>query len=1123
MKTFISLNVHVTSALYIRITFLICLVLWRILLNAQDIRFLRITQDQGLSQNSVTAIYQDSRGFMWIGTQDGLNKYDGYEFTVYRNIPSDSTALSNNYIRDIIEDQNGDLWIGTSGGGLCRFDYSNEIFHCFQANDSIPNSIGGNSVMVLYEDKEGQIWCGTRFNGLSVFNPNTNSFMTYSMNPDDDNSLSHYAVNVIVPGMGDDIWIGTNNGISKINTQSGKITRHLNQQDDDTDNVFDIMGIIPETDGSLWLATRGSGLISYKPNEDTYQVFVQNDSDPESISHNFCYYLMADGNDHLWIATFGGLNRFNKKTGKFSRYEYLPENPMSLSSNSVLTMTKDFTGDVWIGTMGGGINIINNDLQEFQLYKSYGNDANIQTITDNSIWSIEEDHNGAIWIATQHGGLNKLNKHNNTFDKNAFPVRVLKEQGQKFNTIVFQDSRDYLWVGTHGQGIFKFDLEKEIFTNYTRSDAEGLHETRVWSMTEDHDGILWMGTEKGLLNYNPNTNTFSKVTDLPTEGSIYWLLTDSRNDVWLCSWGDVIRKINRETGRFDEAFTEQKYSHIKYTSMVSMIEDHQKNIWFGTHNGIIKYNPENGEAMMLTEQDGLPNNLVYGLLQDNQNMVWASTNYGLSMIDPATLSFKNFTKSDGIQGNEFNAGAFTKDSDGLLYFGGTEGLSVFDPKKVVSTPVYPNVALTNFLLFNERQIPTTSTVLKSSIGTADQIKLTHKDYVFAIEFAALAFKKLPDIKYAYRLAPFHEDWIYTDYKDRKAVFTNVPPGEYMFHVKSTNTDGDWIEKTTSLSIIITPPWYWNIWSKVIYTLIFFGTIYIIYYLRTRQLNLQKDSLKRKVKERTIQLQEKNDELARNNVELTRTLSQLEATQDKLILSEKMASVGILSNGVAHELNNPLNFIKGGAEGLKKAFLYKEIDNAQVDKLLEIILEGVNRSTVIIQSLNQFSQQTGSDNDDCDIHKIINNCLEILKNQFKHKVFLFKEFEKSIISVKGNAGKLHQAIINVLQNAEQSMSEPGKIKIITQLEQSFVRVTIEDEGEGIDDDYIKHVTDPFFTTRQPGKGVGLGLYITYNIIHDMGGELVISSLGHGRGTKLDILLPNPKIGESMSLDKQKEVG
>jgi ligand-binding sensor domain-containing protein/signal transduction histidine kinase len=1085
-------------------------------------RFQRISLEEGLSQASINCIFQDQQGFMWIGTDDGLNKYDGYEFTIYRNDPKDKSSLSNSFIWSIVEDKKGNLWIGTQGGGVNKFDRKTETFVHYKNEEDNPNSLSHNNVPIVFEDKKGTIWLGTNGGGLDkmVFNNDETlpTFVHHRYNPDDTISLSHNSVFSIIEDKKGNLWVGTvGGGLNRLvpgdnEKDPATFMRYQHKPDDPKSLSHNIVRVVIEDDfGYLWIGTMGGGLNKFDPKTEIFINYQNRPDDRTSLTHNSIWSLYQDSRGKIWVGTFGGgLNKFDENTETFTSYRNQKDNPMSLGTDFVQYIAEDAGGNLWVGTRTGALNLLDQNTPFIHFQNQHDN---TKSISNNIIRSIFKDSEDNLWIGTEVGGLNKFNIKTSTVRHYINDMDNPKSLSSNIIRTSYEDSNGDFWIGTRN-GLNKFDRKSETFTQYWHNpnDTLSISHNYVRTIFEDSGNNLWIGTSTGLNLFDQERKLFSRFvfqSDNPKSIShnyIYSIFEDSKGNLWIGTYGGGLNKLDRDSKSFTryQRFSDDPDSQ-NINFVLSIFEDSRGDLWIGTDSGLAKFISETGTFVVFREKDGLPNNVVYGILEDNSGYLWVSTNYGISKFDTEAITFTNFDQKDGLQGNEFNGGAYYKDSNGIMYFGGINGLNAFDPEDIKENTYLPPIVITDFLLFNKSvkvagiNSESDKYELQKHINYTKEITLKHTDYIFAFEFSALNFRQSEKNQFAYKLEGFDEDWVQTDYQHRRATYTDLPYGDYIFKVKASNDDGYWNEEGVSVKLTVLPPWWSTLIAKIIYISLALALITVIYKTRTRKLKNQKKELEKLVQDRT-------EELVVKNEELHTALEGLESAQKHLIQSEKMASLGVLSNGVAHEINNPLNYIQGGIHGLSERIQKGAgYDYNELKPFIDSVNEGVRRATKIVKSLNQFSRQAGSDNELCDIHEIIDNCLEILKSKYLIGTDIQKNYQNSEVLVTGNSGKLHQAIMNILTNSGQAVKNSGKITIATSVLNQQVCISIKDNGYGIPEENLDKVTDPFFTTKGQGEGTGLGLFITHNVVKEFDGELEITSVP-GKETEVVIIFP-----------------
>jgi PAS domain S-box-containing protein len=795
------------------------------------IQFEHITTDQGLSQSGISSILQDSQGFMWFGTQDGLNKYDGYNFTVYKHDELDSHSLSDNWINSIYEDKLGTIWVGTDNGGLNKVERQTKQFTHYQHDPDNPNSLGANRVLSIYEDKSHTLWIGTDSGGLNKFERQTQQFTHYTHNTDDPNSLGNNTVLSIFEDKLGVFWIGTNGGgLNKFDRETGQFI-HYTHDPADSNSLSDdsVLSIYEDQSGSLWIGTNGGGLNKFDRETGQFTHYTHDPDDLNSLNHTTVSSIAEDRFGNLWLATtswygnsYGkGLDKFTPKTGQFTHYIHEPTNPNSLSDNLVISEYRDNSEILWIGTSVGGINKFEQKDNKFRHYKN--DPANPNSLSDNHVMSIAEDQFGIIWISPDNGGLNKFDRKTGKFTHYTHEPNNQNSLSSDNVWATYEDRNGTIWIGTFGSGIDKIDRKTGQFTHYTHdpSNPNSLSDNTVTSIYEDHFGNLWIGTLSGGLNkFDGETGKFTHYTSDPnnsnslSDNNAFLIYEDQSGTLWIATWGGL-NKFNRETGNFTQ------YQHhannpnsLSYDRILSINEYPAGTLWIGTYGGgLDKFDTATETFTHYTEKDGLPNNSVVGILADDEGNLWLSTGKGLSKFNPQTETFRNYDVSDGLQGNEFDGvKAYLKSKTGEMFFGGLNGFNAFYPEQVKDNPHIPPIVITDFKKFNE------SVKLDTAISETKEIKLPYKDKFFGFEFAALDYTNPKKNQYAYKLEGFDKDWIYAGTR-RYGTYTNLDGGTYTFRVKGSNNDGVWNEEGTSVKIIITPPPWKTWWAYTLYVVV----------------------------------------------------------------------------------------------------------------------------------------------------------------------------------------------------------------------------------------------------------------------------------------------------------------
>lgn len=809
----------------------------------------QLSVTQGLSQSVVSCVIQDRRGFMWFGTQDGLNKYDGYDFTVYKHDPQDSVSLSNNFINTIYEDSKGILWIGTEGGGLNRFDPETERFTCYRHDPDVPNSLSHDRVRVIYEDIAGVLWIGTVGGGLNKLIPveieeALVAFVHYKHDPYNPNSLSNNRVWNILEDDNGDLWIGTNAGLNKLNTKTGSFSHYKYNPNNPNSLSNDIVwSSYMDKGGTLWLGTYNGGLNKLVPSDTessppTFVHYKHDPNNPNSLIHNIVSAISEDRTGRLWLGTGDGLNSFVPTTETFARHKHTQDNQYSLSTNPIiLSMHVSKIGVLWVGTFGGGI--IKFDFNKLKFKHYMHNPDSPNSLSHNNVFAIEEDQVGGIWIGTENG-LNQFNREIETFIRCQPNPNPPKSLSYNRVTAIHEDRQRQIWVGMAFGGLSKLVLRSELigiesgretdtFINfrYDPDNPYSLSHNNIISIYEDDESVLWIGTNgrglnKLVLNKAKGTDTESETfiryqaapnnPESVSNNTVMAIYEDHTGMLWIGT-RDGLNKFNRKTQTFSDYHHDSNNPNSLSNNIIySIYEDQSGSLWVGTAGGLNKFDRTAQTFTHFTEKNGLPNDVIYAILADHHGKLWLSTNKGLSRFDPYTETFRNYDVQDGLQSNEFNLGASLRSKSGELYFGGVNGFNRFHPDSVKDNEHIPPIVITDFKLFNE-SVPVGSdgqSPLQKHISAVDELKLSYRDYVFSFEFVALDYTIPGKNQYAYMLEGFDESWIYTGTR-RFARYTNIEPGAYVFRVKGANNDGVWNEKGTSVRIIIQPPFWKTLW------------------------------------------------------------------------------------------------------------------------------------------------------------------------------------------------------------------------------------------------------------------------------------------------------------------------
>jgi PAS domain S-box-containing protein len=792
-------------------------------------QFYKIRVDDGLSQSCVLAILQDREGLIWFGTQDGLNKYDGYNFTVYKYNERNSKSLSDNFILSLYEDQSGTIWVGTQSGGLNKFDRQTEQFTHYTHDPNNPTSLGNNTVWSIYEDKLGTLWVGTDGGGLNRFNRETEQFIHYTHKPDDRGSLSNNTVLSIYEDKFRILWVGTGGGgLNQFNRETEQFTHYIYNPSTPGSLSHDtVLSIYEDHSDRLWIGTNGGGLNKFERKTGQFTNYIHDPDNSNSLSDNTVSSIVEDQVGNLWLTTsswYGNsygtaLDQFDPETNEFTHYTHNSANPNSLNENTVASILRDKSEILWIGTGFSGINKLDTKDPKFLHYKHAPADPN--SLIDNHISSIYESKNGSLWIGTYNRGLDKLDRSTGQFTPYTHEPDNPNSLSSDNIWAVYEDQYGVLWIGTLSGGLNKLDLKTEKFTLYKHDpdDPNSLSDDTVWSICEDQSDNLWIGTFKGGLNkFNRKTGQFTDYThdfNNPkslSDNNVFSIYEDKLGTLWIGTVNGGLNKFDPKTGEFTHYIhNPNNPNSLSYDRVLSMLEYPAGTLWIGTYGGgLDKFDIATETFTHYTEKDGLPSNSVVGILSDDDGNLWLSTGKGLSKFNPKSEKFRNYDVSDGLQGNEFDGvKAYLKTKDGEMFFGGLNGFNAFYPEQVKDNPHIPPIVITDFKIFDK------SVKLDSAISEAKEIKLSYKANFFGFEFAALDYTNPKKNQYAYKLEGFDKDWIYSGSR-RYATYTNLDGGAYTFRVKGSNNDGVWNEEGTSIKIIITPPPWKTWWAYTVY-------------------------------------------------------------------------------------------------------------------------------------------------------------------------------------------------------------------------------------------------------------------------------------------------------------------
>ena len=1081
----------------------------------EKLLFNSITIDDGLSQNTILALEQDSRGFMWIGTYNGLNRYDGNNFKYYEINFSDSNSISNNKIHALVEDLDQFLWIGTSFG-LNRFDPKTEKFKRFFHNPSDENSIVGDFIRTLFIDSEGTLYIGTEFSGLSVLKRGSNKFINYKTNPLNKNSLSHNNVSSIFEDSKGNIWIGTLfGGLNKFDKNKQEFSLQFTVPRDNDIGNNSIYDFSEDRHGNIWFSSYSIGIFKYNPNNKNIKNYQFESNKKGTLSNNTSFAMHWDSQNNFWIGTDNGLNLYDETNDSFNVYKHNPLDPTSISDNNIIKIFESKEGLIWVGTRLGGISIINDSKRNFEHYYNIIGDKN--SISHNGVFSFAQDSSNNIWVGTING-LNKFDPKTKLFKRYLHKGNIKDIIGKRVWTLSVdeENGKEILWVGT-GSGMDKFYIKEERFVHFKSNwnNPSTLSSRWVFAILSKKDKV-YIGTQIGFNVLDKKTNKFTryfsnKDDSTSLSNDLIWdLEEDSEGNIWIAT-SDGVNKFNPKTKKFTRLYKSRNSSKsLSSSDASSLMFDSKNNLWIGTDLGINKLNLETSEITYYNKNHGLPDNNIYSSQEDANGNIWFATNRGLVKLNPTTEEIVSFTEADGIQSNEFNFPSL-KDKNGKLYFGGVNGFNAFYPDSITSNKEIPPVFFTDFKIF-QKSIPIGKmddgrTLLNNAIEETKEIELAYTDYSISIHFSVLDYKHTGKSVFRYKMDNFDEDWMLT--KDNRFANYNLPPGEYKFILYASNNDGVWSDKPKTLSITVTPPWYETLIFRVFIILFSIALLIVIYSIRVRNIKRKKEELELEIEERTVEVRMQNEEILRQqliveeqsraientNAELEQLNLELEArveerTNKYLQAKEKAEKADNLKSEflaqISHEIRTPINTILNFSSLIEDE-LKDQVNQDMHDSFFVMKRAGNRIIRTIDLILNVSEIQTGSYDYKEEELNLYNDILKDIIFEYKliakekNLEFIFSK-DKEDYRFYGDEYSLKQIFVNLIDNAIKYTKE-GFIKVTIE-DKDKLKIFVEDSGIGISPEYLPKLFDEFtqeeqgYTRRFEGNGLGLSLVKNY---------------------------------------------
>jgi ligand-binding sensor domain-containing protein/signal transduction histidine kinase/DNA-binding response OmpR family regulator len=1019
----------------------------------QAFSFRKYQVNNGLSENSVQCILQDREGYMWFGTKDGLNRFDGFEYRIYKNNAADANSLGNNFIHSLFQAQDGKIWVGTDLN-LYLFDPLLNQFQLFSKKTK--NGIGvASAISTICEDNNHNIWIGTQYQGIFFYDIKSDQLTHYAAGASDRDIKSDIVWRIFKDASGT-IWAGTRKGLSRFNDETKSFFTFDQQTTNGTMKDAEVLSIYEDSDGDLWVGTWSGGLGKLDKNNNTFTSYFTKETGMYA-THIRALYEYEE--NKLLMGSDDGLYVLDKITHAQKRIDD-PRNPLSLSDQNVYSIYKDREGGLWIGTYFGGVNYIastHNAIEHY--YPNY----HPNSMSGKAVSQFCEDATGNLWIATEDGGLNY-------FDTQTRQFKVYLPTGNK-NGLSYHNlhsliiHRNKLWIGTFSRGIDVMDLSTHQFTNfeYSKTDNATIDDNCIFSLYETKDGIIYVGTPFGLSRYNEQSNTFTRITEV--RDFVYDMQEDHLGNLWIASYSVGVYKFNIKTGSW------KHYMHnpgdstsLAFNKTTDVYIDNQQRLWFATEgNGICKYNYDKDNFTTINTNNGLPNNVTYGILDDKNGNLWVSSNRGISKINPATLEIKTYTREDGLQSNQFNYRSSYKARNGTFYFGGINGFNCFNPNDLTDNNYDPAVKITNIEMLHsdENSIPD-STLLKLT-NTTHHITLPHNQSSLRISFVSLSFQAPEKNEFAYILENQDSNWTPLG-NQRNVTYINLPPGDYTFRIKGTNNNAKWSSNTDYLTITILPPWWKSNIAIFLYFLIIGAIAYYLY-----RLNHKRYRIKQKHKLEEYRL-EKEKEMYHTKIDFF--------------------------TNIAHEIRTPVSLIKAPLD----CIIHSGDGSSETKDNLAVIMRNTDRLLDLINQLLDFRkieenlyrfkfQQININQLMADIYYRFNSAA------IDNKIQLTFTPPEAPIIANIDKESLTKILSNLMSNAlKHAMSSINMEASINSDNETF-RISITDDGKGIEDDMKAKVFEPFFqiesTDYNANKvGTGIGLALTKQLVDRHNGTITI---------------------------------
>ena len=1032
------------------------------IIDGYDVRFARFYSVEGPSISNVEPFAQDDQGFIWFGTPNGLNRFDGFTFKAFTQDRENPHSLGGSYVHALFKDRNGTLWVG-SNQYLNRFDSQTETFSRFQ----IP------SVYHISQDDSGTLWLSTP-TGLYALDPSTERIRRFSHDPGDPASLESNDIKSTGEDKEGTFWVATSDGLDQFDRSTGKVRLHIPVHEASFPFSF-----YEDRFGVFWIYhVSGNPLAVFDRRTNTLTEFSFREEKSTGDALTGISGMLEDQNGTLWLSTNGaGLLKFDREHKRFIRYRNSINDPESLAQNSVRSIFLDREGVIWASLASFGLTRFTPKPLPFKRYRhDFGNPADRD---EPFVGAIYEDHHGILWIGT-HSALHRIDRDSQRYEDFYLAVR-----GEGTDAItICEDRSGYLWIGTYGHGLFRFDPRTRSFRRFQHDPANphSLSNDIVPRVFVDHRGTVWAATHDGLDRFNATTNSFITYKPESRSVNLYYLAIteDPKGVLWLGTETSGLVRFEPNTGRFAiYQHDENRPETLSDNRVNSILFDRSGTMWVGTQAGLNQFDQVTGRFATYSRRQGLPGSVIGCVIQDARGSLWMSTDNGVAKLDPKTKQIKSYSTADGLPGLDLTGwGACFQSQTGEMFFGGFSGATSFFPNDVSDSRFVPPIALTEFRLFGTEVLPGPGSPLSRTINYTDAITLSHEQNRFSIGFSALSYLNPTTNRYRYMLEGLDRQWNEVGSDKRFAAYTTLPAGRYIFRIQGATSRGPWDQPGTSLRINILPAWWNSWWFRVIYIaalLLILMAIYIYY---------------RRQKKREAEHAEK-----------------LRRTQTDLAHIDRMSTIEELTASLAHEIKQPIGAAVTNAEACLRLLDRDEPDLPEAREAALEMARDARCAADIIDRVRSLYQKGASQPEMVDVNGIIREMAVMLQNEAnRHSVTIRVDLAEGLPKPMADRVQLQQVLMNLMINGVEAMRDVGgELSIKSELAgdgQLFVSVT--DTGVGLPNENEDQIFNAFFTTK--AQGTGLGLAITRSIVESHGGR-IWAVANSGRGAIFCFTLPS----------------